>query len=515
MRIITVNTLHDSSISIFDSTSLQNFELERLTRDRYLDLSSRSDMSDILSHAMEVLSRRLALENRFDVCLHHGEAEQHAAVEQLVNAGVHEVTRSHHQAHAAAALYSSPFSEALIISFDGGGYDGVFNVYTGRRGDDLRVEATVPLNLGTSYRLFAHPTSEIRKRPLAQVESSLDLNIELAAAGKLMGLAAYGTARTDWTIGMKDLMRSFGHGEIIRDAAALLRQAHLPSGLDELSGRDAFDFAASAQTAFEEVFLEAAGPYLRGSLLPVCLTGGAALNVLLNEHVRAMIDREVFVPPNPSDCGITAGLILDILRPEKPIELAYSGWPLLDSSGTAPGTPTSPAEIARLLAQGKIIGVARGNSEHGPRALGNRSIICDPAVTGMKDHLNHAVKFREWFRPYAPVTRLQSVGRYFEIDQPAPYMSFAPRVRDEWKARLAAIVHEDGTARVQTVTEAQNPWLYALLEEFGEVSGHDVLLNTSFNTKGRPILTTVAEALELLRTTRLDFVVIEDHLVAG
>jgi carbamoyltransferase len=178
------------------------------------------------------------------------------------------------------------------------------------------------------------------------------------------------------------------------------------------------------------------------------------------------------------------------------------------------GTATTPAEIARLLAQGKIIGVARGNSEHGPRALGNRSILCDPGVTGMKDRLNHEVKFREWFRPYAPVTRLQSAGRYFEIDQPAPYMSFAPRVREEWKARLAAIVHEDGTARVQTVTVAQNPWLYELLERFEAISGYDVLMNTSFNSKGRPILTTAAEALELLSTTSLDFVVIEDRLVA-
>src|SRR5207247_4618027 len=146
--------------------------------------------------------------------------------------------RSHHQAHAAAALYASPFSEALIISFDGGGYDGVFNVYTGRRGDELRLEAELPYNLGTAYRLFARPSSEIRKRPLPPAESSLDLDVELAAAGKLMGLAAYGTSRSHWTIAMKDLMRSFGHGEIIRDSGALMRQADLPSRLDELSGRE-------------------------------------------------------------------------------------------------------------------------------------------------------------------------------------------------------------------------------------------------------------------------------------
>jgi predicted NodU family carbamoyl transferase len=374
MRIIAVNTLHDSSITVFDSTSLHNLELERLTRDRYLDLSIRSDTPDILRHAMQLLGRHLAVENRFDMCLHHGEAEQQAAVEESVNARVHEATRSHHQAHAAAALYASPFPEAVIISFDGGGYDGVFNVYTGRRGDDLRLEARMPYNLGTSYRLFAHSIGEIRKRPLPPVESSLDLDVELAAAGKLMGLAAYGTSRSDWTIAMKDLMRSFGHGEIIRDAAALLRQARLPSQLDELSGQAAFDFAASAQRAFEDVFMEAAGPYLRGSSLPVCLTGGAALNRPA-QRTRARHGRAR---------GLRAA------GPER----------LRDHRGIDPGhTPPRGADRAGLLgmAAARLLGDGPGNADHSPRdrpapragkghRRGARELGARSACTGQPQH---------------------------------------------------------------------------------------------------------------------------------
>jgi carbamoyltransferase len=515
MKIIAVNTLHDSAISVFDGVTLHNLELERITRERYLDLSGRADAADVLAAAMGLLVGRLGVENRFDLCLHHGGAREDGAVRALIRADVHRTTHSHHEAHAATALYASPFREALIVSFDGGGYDGVFNVYTGRRGEDLRVVARLPLNLGTSYRAFAHPIGEIRKRPFPPTAASLDLAVELAAAGKLMGLAAYGTPRREWRAGMEVLMRTFGHGGPVADPGVRLRSAGLPCRLDELTGRDAFDFAATAQLAFEELFFEAAGPYLRESELPVCLTGGAALNVLLNERVRVTTGRDVFVPPNPSDTGITAGLVLDVLRPDESAELAYTGWPLLDAEAVPGGARATPEAVAALLASGEVVGVARGRSEHGPRALGNRSILCDPGVPRLKDRLNREVKFREWFRPYAPVTRLESVGRYFEIGQPAPYMSFAPRVRPEWRDRLAAIVHEDGTARVQTVTAAQNPWLHRLLGEFEAARGHDVLLNTSLNTKGRPILTTAGEALELLRTTSLDHLVLEDTLVAG
>ncbi|MCI0541078.1 MAG: hypothetical protein L0Z50_38235 [Verrucomicrobiales bacterium] len=510
MKLIAINTLHDATVSVFHDGTLINLELERLVRERYLSLSKRSDIAEIFVRTIDLLEKHYRISNCFETCLYHGRRKHQALIKELFHAASHEKIDIHHQAHAAAALYESPFKEAIIVSFDGGGFDGVFNIYSGQRGANLRLEARFPYNLGTSYRLFAYPLSEMAKKRRPHHATAMDMS----AAGKLMGLAAYGQPREGWIGKIIGLMKCFDADGDLRKPGVLLQQAGLPSGFDELSGQNAYDLAASAQRAFEEVFFEVALPYLQSSELPICLTGGAALNVLLNERVRKATGRDVFVPPNPNDCGITTGLILDRIRPEQPVNVTYSGWPLLDRSGETLGQRARLENIVQLLTEGKIIGVARGGSEHGPRALGNRSIICDPGIRGMKNILNHKVKFREWFRPFAPVTRLESAKKYFDLSQPAPYMSFAPTVREQWRSKLAAIVHQDGTARVQTVTELENPWLYRLLGEFEKASGYDVLLNTSFNMKGRPILTSISDAVDTLRSTSLDFAVIEDHLIS-
>jgi carbamoyltransferase len=169
--------------------------------------------------------------------------------------------------------------------------------------------------------------------------------------------------------------------------------------------------------------------------------------------------------------------------------------------------------LANDLHEGKIIGVAREKAEHGPRALGNRSILCNPSIADMKDILNAKVKNREWYRPFAPVVRLEDVNTYFEWNGESRWMSFCPKVREEWKEKLAAITHVDGTARVQTVTREQNEWLYDLLTEFEKVNGIGVLLNTSFNINGKPILSTVREAFEVFKNTALDGLVIENNYI--
>jgi carbamoyltransferase len=169
-------------------------------------------------------------------------------------------------------------------------------------------------------------------------------------------------------------------------------------------------------------------------------------------------------------------------------------------------------ELPKLLADGKIIGVARGGSEHGPRALGNRSILCNPTFPQMKDVLNAKVKHREWYRPFAPVVRIEDASKYFAVIEESPYMSFAFDVKDEWKQKLSSITHIDGTARVQTLRKEHNEWLYNLLGEFEKITGHGVLLNTSFNVNGRPILSTAAEAFKVLLDTQMDGIVIEDTL---
>ena len=159
------------------------------------------------------------------------------------------------------------------------------------------------------------------------------------------------------------------------------------------------------------------------------------------------------------------------------------------------------------------MGIARDRMEHGPRALGNRSILCNPSIPEMKDILNEKVKHREYYRPFAPVVRLEDVSEYFEWEGESRWMTFCPKVKKEWRKKLPSITHVDNTARIQTVTQEQNPWLYELLTKFKEKTGVGVLLNTSFNVNGKPILNTIRDAFEILDKSEMDGLVIEDTYI--
>ena len=172
---------------------------------------------------------------------------------------------------------------------------------------------------------------------------------------------------------------------------------------------------------------------------------------------------------------------------------------------------TTKKDIAKLIKDGKIIGLVYGDSEVGPRALGNRSIVCDPNISDMKDILNSKVKFREWYRPFAPFCKKEDADKYFDTYsyENLEFMSYAPRVKVD---TLPSITHVDGTARLQTVTEESHTHFYELLTEFGKLSDTNVLLNTSLNIRGYPILSTIEDALYALENTEMDYVVIEDYL---
>ena len=172
----------------------------------------------------------------------------------------------------------------------------------------------------------------------------------------------------------------------------------------------------------------------------------------------------------------------------------------------------TPNKIVNLITKGKIGGIISGYSEVGPRALGNRSIICDPSFPDMKEIINEKVKFREWFRPFAPVCRVEDKDLYFENASESPYMSLAPKIKEECYMELLSVSHEDQTGRLQTVTSCQHPLFYAILSIMKERGLNPVILNTSFNIKGKPILTTVEDAFYVLEDTKLDFVVVEDLL---
>jgi len=440
----------------------------------------------------------------------------------------------HHEAHAAGCFYQSSHEEMLVFSFDGGGNDGKFNVYhcTRDKGPKLLKSYLNPIqqinfqyyDLGFPYMVIAHYLDDINHEDLGSGN--------LVYPGKIMGLASYGKVRDEWLTAFINFYKSDPNGVNYQEKINVLGEnigiefieTFSSTNNSRIKGQIAWDIAATSQRAFEECFLEIAKPYFEEySNLPVGITGGCGLNIILNTRLVEEFHRDVFVGPDPNDCGIALGMMLNKLKPKTAFDSTYSGTELLDIDCLSLYIENIPRkihtsflkieELVDDLIAGKIVGVARGRSEHGPRALGNRSIICNPFLPEMKDVLNAKVKHREWYRPFAPAVRLEDVDKYFHWDKESRWMSFCPKVRTEWKDKLSAITHVDGTARVQTITREQNEFLYDLLTEFEKKTNIGVLLNTSFNVDGKPILSTIRDAFTILENTELDCLVIENYYI--
>jgi carbamoyltransferase len=438
------------------------------------------------------------------------------------------ISTNHHESHAASTFYQSPYEEALTFSFDGGGNDGKFNIYhcTRNNGPILidqimnptMVEDNVHYDLGFPYMVIGHFLGDINQIDLS------DGN--LTYPGKIMGYSSYGKVINEWVEPFIEFYKSDPNGLNYQEKLNVLGDKInvVFDVSNRIVGDTAYNLAATSQFVFEECFLEIARPYiLNYNNLPVCITGGCGLNILLNTRLVNEFNNDIFIAPNPNDCGLALGMILNYIKPKKAIDVTYSGTELLDIDLLIDYVQNQPFnfiskslnvdELVDDIINGKIIGCARGKSEHGPRALGNRSIICNPTFANMKDILNKKVKNREWYRPFAPVVRLEDVETYFEWSTETRWMSFCPFVKKAWREKLAAITHVDGTARVQTVTYEQNPWLYELITKFKEKTGIGVLLNTSFNVDGKPILSTIKDAFTILEKTQMDCLVIEDFYI--
>jgi carbamoyltransferase len=419
----------------------------------------------------------------------------------------------HHLSHAATGFYQSDYNQALIISFDGGGNDGFFNVYHAKDRNNIELLVKYNVDLGFPYMSFGDYLGDIRKEPALNIGN-------LVYSGKIMGLCSYGNVNEEWLPHFENYYRKKPDGlNYVKLLGELSEQTGLVFNVqNRLTGQTAWDVAKTSQTAFENIFMEMSKPFLdQFPNLPLIMVGGCALNILLNTKLQRILDRPVFVPPNPNDCGIAVGMILNHMKPEKAVDVTYAGIPILDKHTLMSHVEERRAkelDIEKLtddLNNGKIVGVVRGTSEHGPRALGNRSIICNPIYPDMKDILNAKVKNREWYRPFAPVCKLEDVSKYFDFDGESRWMGFCPTVKEEWREKLVSITHVDGTARVQTVTEEQNPWLYNLLTEFEKKSGIGVLLNTSFNINGKPILSRYTDALNVYDKTKMDCLLLQDY----
>ena len=509
---------HNSAIVVEkDGNILEVIELERFLNvknagfGQYLTSYTRPFL---LKYVLKYIDKKYNIKH-FDKCFYLNtdtiEGTKKVHYELMIPAYEH-IEGKHHLSHAASGFYQSNYDECIIISFDGGGNDGFFNMYHAPNRRHINLVESKNIDLGFPYMIFGQYLSDIK------FESSLSIG-NLVYSGKIMGLCSYGNLNNEWLPHFENFYRQKPDGN---NYAKLLDELSFKTNLNfnvinRLTGQVSWDVAKTSQVAFENVFIENIMGFIsKYPNLPIILVGGCALNIILNTRLKKELNRDIFVPPNPNDCGIASGLILNYLKPNEPVDLTYSGVNVLDEDLLMNYVEDSwmkqlnISEVINDLVSGKIIGVVRGNSEHGPRALGNRSIICYPIFRGMKDILNQKVKNREWYRPFAPVVRLEDVSKYFDFSGESRWMSFCPKVRDEWREKLSSITHVDGTARVQTVTREQNQWLYDLLTELDKKTGIGVLLNTSFNVNGKPILSKYSDAINVYQNSNMDCLILEN-----
>jgi carbamoyltransferase len=428
----------------------------------------------------------------------------------------------HHRAHALSAYGVGPFDDALVVTLDGVG-DGLAGSISVGRDGELTTLATSPSqeSLGLLYS-----------------DAIMHLGYGLFDEYKVMGLAPYGNPERyrevfesvcvlepegRWTVNLGQLHRGlFAAMPRPRRRDEPIMQLHrdLAASLQETVERAAFHLLRHYQSLTGERYL--------------CLAGGVAHNsTLVGKIVRSGLFENVFVQPASHDAGCALGAAIAAhqdLAPRTRLERlthVFLGRPIADSDlvGAELGhwlgfvdarrSNAVAEETAALIAEGGVIGWVQGRSEFGPRALGNRSILADPRPVSNRDVVNHAVKMRESYRPFAPAVLEEAARTFFDLpaNHCAPFMTLTAYVHQDKRALLGAVTHVDGTARVQTVSRESNERFWTLLDAFGRRTGVPVLLNTSFNHSVEPIVDSVHDAVTCLLTTGLTHLVVGDHIV--
>lgn len=438
----------------------------------------------------------------------------------------------HHNCHAAATYYSSGYERALVLTMDNSG-DGVsIQIAVGENGRlQILQRYQRPLSLGVYYSL------------LTQYCGFLKDSDEY----KLMGLAAYGNPdRFDfsWLLDFRD-------GELFLNLDYVVTVPSLAPSLhrDEMNFNEAFvermgrsrrlpaepiadfykDVAASAQRRLEEVVLQLIRHYSeKTGIRHVCTAGGVALNCLMNQKLmNAPFTDALFVQPASSDAGISLGAawLAAAEVGDTPVAPEHASWGneydneqirmALDVCRASYEYVENPAETAAdYLAAGKVIGWFQGRMEFGPRALGNRSILANPALPGVQALVNRKIKFRDSFRPFGASVLEEDIHTYFEGKQhQAPYMTVNYSVRSDHRETLSGVTHRDGTCRIQTVNATQNNLYYELLTRLKQKNGHGVCLNTSFNLNHEPIVNTPQQAISSFFGSGLDGLLIGNYLL--
>lgn len=465
---------------------------------------------------------------------------------------------NHHLLHAASAYYPSGFDEAAILIVDGAGslvnHDGkqglecisygygkgnkieIFNKVVGEKYHTSSMGVEEPYqtgdpdnSLGYFYRLISHYCG------FNFIDKS---NFYYTEDGKTMGLAPYGSDK------YYKLIRPFVHlledGQIQIDLRSGAFEEVLEKIVEDESEGDEFkkkaDLAWAGQKILEEAMVHIANYLYEVTKCPyLCIAGGVGLNSVANGVIlRETPFEEIFVQPASGDSGTSLGAAMwgyyGILNNDRNVssgyvmENAYLGKEYSDDQIRAAfsefdrvcvAEPIDLAKtVAKLILDGKIIALFAGGAEFGPRALGHRSILANPLIKDMKDILNKRVKFREEFRPFAPAVLFEYQEEYFDIKQYTPFMLIVAEVLEDKRTLIPSVTHVDGTARIQSVTKENGGIFYEIIQEFYELTGVPIILNTSFNVKGEPIVETPYDAMRCFMNTNIDYIVMGKYIIS-
>jgi carbamoyltransferase len=375
--------------------------------------------------------------------------------------GIPRKSFNHHYSHACAGYYTSSFSDAAIVVLDS---IGEYNTSTIWVGEGEKIKLKFKQNYPVSFGLFYSAFTQLVGLMPNQEEYIM------------MGMAAYG----DWTKYYKQVDNYFPRYD--------KQKYNFHKGITDwgwVSEQDKFDIAAAVQVVYEQRLIEfmryAKDLTKKNNLV---FMGGCALNCSANTKLWEIFN-DVWIMPNPGDSGSSLGAAAALYGKHLDWQTPYLGY---DLGGEYPVN-----KIIKGLADNKIVAVASGRAEFGPRALGNRSILADPRDPEIKNKVN-LIKKRESFRPFAPVVMEEHASKWFDINFSSPYMQYAVKcLRPDM---IPSVVHADGTSRVQTINKNQHPGLYEVLKQWFDLTGVPVLLNTSLNVKGQPLINDEKDILE-------------------
>ena len=536
MKIVGFHSAHDSSYSILDNgIPIIHNELERFNRRKN---SVANSIQFFLDNEKDFDDIKYMVTHRTGGMVDNKYMDSFNKCQKIIeNNGGKLYIIGHHQSHAANAFFTSNFSEALIVTIDGGGIDnedgslhnksqidqakgGFITCTTFWNGKDNKIEPlkTIPagvINLGRDWSMC---TSKIFglgtwKDPRGD------------QAGTVMGMAALGNPDKY----MSYFENKLTDGLFDNDGASSIDFDYLKDDAEK-DEQNRFDISASLQKETEKVIKALLTPYIE-EYKPknLCLSGGVSLNCV---SVGKMLDWfpniNIFVDPIPYDAGLSLGssryVWHQILNNPRIYDIPQNWSPYLGYTYSEKSVWFEVEKLSEKVSyeivdddyviqkmiDKKIISVFGGGSESGRRALGNRSILADPTHAEIKDIVNEKVKHRQWFRPFAPSVLRDYVKDWFVHDADSPYMNLAMKFKKGMSKRVPAVVHFDDTARLQTVSKEDNEWYYNFIDKFRQKTEVPIILNTSFNDR-EPIVETPEHALDCFLRTNIDYLYFRDY----